>query len=273
MVEIKIKTNHRSFGLFFIDRSCVFGYLMVFKGGMSMKYMGSKARIAKHILPIILKDRKEGQRYVEPFVGGANMIDKVDGDRIGADSNKNVIDALMFIRDSITPKTNTEYSEADYKTASKAVRSGLDVEPIDSYALIAFSFGAKWVGGWCRGKNAKGEDRDYVNEQHKSSEKQRPLIAGVKFVTSSYQDLEIPKNSIIYCDPPYAGTTKYKDYFDHDTFWQWVREKSKEGHQVFVSEYNAPNDFKCVWQQELNVSVAKSGKQKKAMEKLFIFKG
>ena len=44
-----------------------------------MKYMGSKNRIAKHILPIILKDRIENQYYVEPFVGGANMIDKVDG--------------------------------------------------------------------------------------------------------------------------------------------------------------------------------------------------
>lgn len=35
-----------------------------------MKYLGSKARIAKEILPIILKDRKVGQYYVEPFVGG-----------------------------------------------------------------------------------------------------------------------------------------------------------------------------------------------------------
>jgi DNA adenine methylase len=41
-----------------------------------MKYMGSKNRIAKYILPIMLKER--GQRiWVEPFVGGANMIDKV----------------------------------------------------------------------------------------------------------------------------------------------------------------------------------------------------
>ena len=38
-----------------------------------MKYMGSKARIAKHILPMILKNRKEGQCYVEPFVGAANI--------------------------------------------------------------------------------------------------------------------------------------------------------------------------------------------------------
>ena len=47
-----------------------------------MKYMGSKARHAKEMLPIILKDRKEGQWYVEPFVGGCNMIDKVNGNRL-----------------------------------------------------------------------------------------------------------------------------------------------------------------------------------------------
>lgn len=44
-----------------------------------MKYMGSKNRYAKEILPLILKDRKENQWYVEPFVGGANVIDKVGG--------------------------------------------------------------------------------------------------------------------------------------------------------------------------------------------------
>lgn len=44
-----------------------------------MKYMGSKWRIAKHILPIILEGRNDGQYYVEPFCGGCNMIDKVQG--------------------------------------------------------------------------------------------------------------------------------------------------------------------------------------------------
>ncbi len=39
-----------------------------------MKYMGSKNRIAKQILPIILKNRTKEQYYIEPFVGGANLI-------------------------------------------------------------------------------------------------------------------------------------------------------------------------------------------------------
>ena len=67
-----------------------------------------------------------------------------------------------------------------------------------------------------------------------------------------------------------TDTTKYKDEFNHDKFWQWCRDKAKEGHDVFISEYNAPDDFICVWQQELNVSVAKTGKHKKATEKLFV---
>lgn len=49
-----------------------------------MKYMGSKARIAKYILPIIIKDRKENQWYVEPFVGGYNSVFG-DGTQVGID--------------------------------------------------------------------------------------------------------------------------------------------------------------------------------------------
>ena len=56
-----------------------------------MKYMGSKNRIAKFILPIMLKEANEKgiSTWVEPFVGGANMIDKVPNNfqRIGIDYN------------------------------------------------------------------------------------------------------------------------------------------------------------------------------------------
>ena len=60
-----------------------------------MKYMGSKNRIAKEILPIMLKLRGD-RTWVEPFVGGGNMIDKVQGKRIGADINHYLIDELIL---------------------------------------------------------------------------------------------------------------------------------------------------------------------------------
>ena len=72
-----------------------------------MKYMGSKARHAKELLPIILAGRTEGQWYVEPFVGGANMIDKVDGNRIGADINEYLIEFLSALQKGCVPPQRT----------------------------------------------------------------------------------------------------------------------------------------------------------------------
>lgn len=235
---------------------------------VKMKYMGSKARIAKHILPIILKDRKEGQWYVEPFVGGANMIDKVDGNRIGADFNKSVISALELIRDKAN-KIPDLITEQDYQDIRKDEDHWL-------YGLVAFgmSFGGKYWAGYRRDKAGQKDCIENMRNQTRmmknSAMKQSLSLQNVKLTASSVFDLEIPPQSIIYCDPPYANTTKYKDDFDHAKFWQWCREKCAEGHQVFISEYNAPDDFVCVWQQELNVSVAKYGKHKKAIEKLFV---
>ena len=230
-----------------------------------MKYMGSKARIAKHILPIILKGRKEGQCYVEPFVGGANMIDKVDGWRIGADVNPYLIKALKLIRDNpeLIPKSNTEYTKEMYLAARESDLSN----PVDCFAMFNYSFGATFKGSWA--KNSRGSD--YVKECVRNVLKQSQSLKGVEIVHSSYDELNIPPQSIIYCDPPYQSTFKYKgtDNFDHGQFWEWCREKAKEGHQIFISEYNAPDDFICVWEKEIN-SNANAKVTSRATEKLFV---
>jgi DNA adenine methylase len=98
-------------------------------------------------------------------------------------------------------------------------------------------------------------------------------LVDVNFTSYSYLDLQIPKNSIIYCDPPYEGTTAYKDEFNHTEFWDWCRQKAKEGHIIFVSEYNAPNDFECVWQQEIVNTLNNTAKTAKVVEKLFTLNG
>ena len=48
---------------------------------------------------------------------------------------------------------------------------------------------------------------------------------------------------------------------------------SKKGHKVFISEYNAPEDFECLWQMEVNSSLTKNTGSKKATEKLFTYRG
>lgn len=231
-----------------------------------MKYMGSKNRIAKYILPIMLKYRKPEMTWVEPFVGGGNMIDKIDGERIGADINPYLVDALISIRDHVVdlPKNNKEFTEQNYNELRKS-----DSYKHKGYAGFAFSYSGKWLGGWCRDGLGK---RDYVNESYKNALSQSDKLKEVIFVNKSYLELDIPKNSLIYCDPPYEGTTKYNNDFDHSCFWEWCRSMVKDGHVVFISEYNAPSDFDCVWQKEMVSSLTKDTGGKTGIEKLFIHK-
>lgn len=230
-----------------------------------MKYMGSKNRIAKHLLPIILKDRKPGQWYVEPFVGGANMIDKVEGNRIGADVNEFLIRALVLIRDNpnLIPRSNLDYTKEMYLKARLSDLSN----PVDCFAMFNYSFGSTFKGSWAQNKRGT----DYVKECVKNVLIQSKRLQGVKILQSEYSKLQIPYKSIIYCDPPYRGTFKYKgtNPFNHDLFWQWCRDKAKEGHQVFISEYSAPDDFICVWSMSLN-SNANAKATGVAIEKLFV---
>ena len=45
----------------------------------NMQYMGSKNRFAKELAPIIQSYiTSDIKGYLEPFVGGANMIDKIN---------------------------------------------------------------------------------------------------------------------------------------------------------------------------------------------------
>jgi len=229
-----------------------------------MRYIGSKRNIIRHILPIMTKERKPGQYWVEPFVGGGNAISEVTGHRLGSDININTIRALVDIRDNVhlLPKNNSEFTEADYRKLRVS-----DDYPFKSYAGYSFSFGSKWLGGWARA----ADKRDYVKESYNGALRQSIKLQGVRLVNCPYDELVIPDESIIYCDPPYKGTTGYGIKFDHDKFWDWCRLKHREYHTVFVSELDAPSDFSCIWSREINTNMYKiNGKySERRIEKLF----
>ncbi len=230
-----------------------------------MKYMGSKNRHAKELLPIILKNRYEGQCYVEPFVGGANMIDKVDGWRIGADINPWLICLLKQLQGGWLPPE--EVTEAEYQS----IKENIDMyEPhLVGYVGFQLSYGAMWFGAYRRDNEG---NRNYSAEAYRNVAKQAPKLCGIDFRQQTYRELMLPAQSIVYCDPPYEGTAKYKandNEFDHADFWQWCREKVRHGHDVFVSEYQAPDDFVCVWEKQVNSSLTKDTGAKKNVERLF----
>lgn len=98
----------------------------------------------------------------------------------------------------------------------------------------------------------------------------------ITFKWGSYDEVDIPDGSLVYCDPPYAKTASYASNseggFDHGKFWQWVRDKSKTC-SVYVSEETAPDDFYSI----LDIPLARGlgsgkgdGTKKIAIEKLFV---
>lgn len=234
-----------------------------------MKYMGSKRRIAKHILPIMVGVAQERgvTKWVEPFVGGGNMIDKVPPsfERIGYDLNEHAIMAMIDIRDRAAdlPDSVTEQEYNDMK--------GLPAASVTSWVRFVTSFGGKFESGWARQGNPLKYKSTPNQEGYRNALKQQPLIQGVQFTHGCYQDLDVT-NALIYCDPPYANTAGYKTGdFDSESFFSWCRAQAAKGNIVFVSEYKAPEDFKCVWQGEIKTNFASSRKTAthKAVEKLF----
>ena len=234
-----------------------------------MKYMGSKNRIAKYLLPIILNGRQQGQYYVEPFVGGSNVIDKVDGNRLASDNNQYLIELYHKLQSGYIPLDFI--SRDDFYL----IKHNKDIYPKEVVALcgILASYNGNWFrayGGYSKTKT--GKDRNFYDEGVRNIMKQLPNIMEIKYVHCDYDKLNIPPNSIIYCDPPYQSVDKtYKEkHFDYDVFWQWCRDKTNEGHNVFISEYDAPSDFMCLWEKELPKTHPKQKKQR--IEKLFKYK-
>ena len=132
------------------------------------------------------------------------------------------------------------------------------------------SYNGRFFDGGYSGHDVNG--RDYISENIRNVLAQLKNLYYSEFVFSEYQNLKLPKNSIVYCDPPYQYTKQYSTSrnFNHDLFWVWVRQKVLEGHKVFVSEYQAPSDFVCVWSKEINNTMHQKNTHK-PVEKLFVF--
>lgn len=236
-----------------------------------MKYMGSKQRFAKEIVPILNSYNRD--YYIEPFVGGANIIDKVNfTNKLGYDKNPYLIGLLDYV--SKGGELPTTINENEYYK----VRDNKE-EYEDWYVgLVGFcaSYGGRFFEGYPRGKKTDGTPRDYTNESIRNIEKQRENLNGIIFQSCDFTKLDFTEmDALIYCDPPYFKSKPYKvsllGKFNHRTFWEWVNYQSKFN-PVIISEYNAPRNYVCIWSKNGVKSTLNVEKVKISTEKLFINK-
>lgn len=236
-----------------------------------MKYMGSKARISKEVSKILNRYILDNNVsiYIEPFVGGANMIENiVCKNKYGLDINDYIICMWNALQKGYLPPdtiTKEEYED---------IKNNKDKYPKELVAIAGFcaTYNAKWFGGYAGIVHTKiGTVRNYYDESIRNILNQVPKVNDVSFSCKDYREIRLEKlnNVLIYCDPPYANTTKYKDDFNHDDFWRWVRLASKNNF-VFVSEYSAPDDFISIWEKPVVTTLDKNSR-KIDIEKLFIY--
>lgn len=235
-----------------------------------MKYMGGKNRIANEILPIILKNRKPKQYYVELFAGGCNVIDKVKGNRLASDKNEYLIEMWYELTEGKTfieeiPKELYDRARNEF---NKKINNEFTLAEIGWIGFMASYNGRFFDGGY----NGNYKKRNYTKESINNIKKQIDSMVGVEFSSGNYNEVIIPDNSILYCDIPYKNTKQYSTSknFNHSNFWKWCKEMTKKGHEVFISEYNAPKDFKCVWSGSIK-SYMKAGRSEDVTEKLFTY--
>ncbi len=243
-----------------------------------MKYVGSKSRISKEIAPIIQTciENNNINIYYEPFLGGANMMSCIKCEkRIGNDIDNLPIDLIkagLADSDNLFDSLPNPYPTKEHYYIVRDNPNNYD-KGYRAAILLFASYNARVYGG-CYGAFANTKDglRNYFREAMNNFKKQLPSLYGIELYNGDYLnvDLNYSENAMIYCDPPYSDGIGYKNTFDSKMFWEWVRKQSKNNY-VLVSEYDAPEDFVCVWEKEIKTHMNNRGKLMKT-EKLFLYK-
>lgn len=141
-----------------------------------MIYQGSKARLKKDILPVLQKciDDNNIGTYIEPFVGGANIIDSIERcRRIGSDINYELIQLLKYMQEHPELEDFPENCSFEHYREVRGARYSDDF-PVWYTAGIGYfaSYGGRYFDGGY-GRDATGR-RNHYAECLSNARKQAP---------------------------------------------------------------------------------------------------
>lgn len=222
-----------------------------------MRYLGGKSRQARHIAQVLrhLRSQSNGN-YYEPFIGGASVFDIAAPMFEQVEASDIHLDLMMMWQSTaggwwVPPSVVSAETYVELR----------DAEPSALRGFVGFgcSYGGKWFGGYARERVDYKHTGDICGASRSSVLKSSLIMrnSNARLLRRSYADLDPKPGSMIYCDPPYAGTTGYSDTesFDHSLFWDTARSWALVGCLVLVSEYSAPENIPVVWERSARKSV------------------
>lgn len=239
-----------------------------------MRYIGGKGKIARELSEVILGLADKREEYLEPFIGGGARLSQMTPHFLrtfAGDAHGDVVALWEAVVSGWRPPKTVSASE--YAVAKELPESALR-----GFIGFGCSFGGKWFGGYAKGGvNSNGEPRDHSAESYRRVTKLGESLQGrdISFSTGSFEAWKPTPGTVIYCDPPYASTQGYSTGgFDTRLFWDTCRDWASQGSDVFVSEYEAPDDAVEVWskRKQATLTQPKQGRSVNT-EKLFWVKG
>jgi DNA adenine methylase len=206
---------------------------------------------------------RPGRAYVEPFVGGANVLARIPKGppRLASDANAALIHMWSAVAQGWEPPSVV--TRDDYERAKTLP----DENPLKAFV----GFGCSFAGIWFRSYAFSGA-RNYAGNAYRAVAKKRDGISGAIFTPVDYRKACYPEDAIVYCDPPYAGTAGYGEVgaIDSSEFWRFFTQMSLAGRLVVVSEYAAPEDWPCVWQKSVTTGIRGKTGGLPRVERLFV---
>lgn len=213
-----------------------------------MQYFGGKYKISND-LANVLNPITKGKPFVDLFCGACNVVERITtaSSRMANDNNPYLIALLKAIQDGYEPPTHVTREQYNY------VMSHLDENP----ALSGFiGIGCSFSGGWKNGYAHNNSATNYAIRAYNTLLRQKQKLEGVTLTSCDYNKASIPVGAVVYCDPPYKGTTNkyYARKFDYDAFIKWV-EANKGTYDIYISEYKESvpfwsTSYEVVWEKE-----------------------
>lgn len=231
---------------------------------MSLAYVGGKFRQSKVWAPKILELTTKRFLYIEPFCGGASMLEKLAPHFVHAyagDLNPDLVIMWQDVQNGLARDYPEVVTAEDHATLKNA--------PVGSPHRAFVGFGCSFAGMWF------ATFHDGAAKTKRAILKSADKIERVQFIHRSYEEWDsfVTCDSVVYCDPPYQGTMKFKANgpapFDYEKFWETMRRWRSIGADVFVSEYNAPADWTCVSELDLAKTVSSTKTGQRQLDKLW----
>lgn len=228
-----------------------------------MQYLGGKSRLGPQIVRAILSGLNVPRLgLVADLCAGAggvtHRLADVSDRVIAVEAHPGLVALHRAVQAGWVPPEHV--SEEEYR----ALRNGDPADPLVAFVGFGCSFGAKWWGGYARTRSGDAAARNYaLNAKRAVMRETRP---NVEHMVADALAWEPPAGlQVVYCDPPYEGTTGYSAVPSAapGAWWRKLQTLARGDVACYLSEYaDAPPEgveARLVWSASTHAGLLAKG--------------